>query len=95
MGIGLGAQATMIQNLEWYSVFPLVTGFMALALGMVILRKNRRNATVNGFFILMLIFLAGGIFDFIMINASDDATALVFARAVFFTQKQLELKPLK
>ena len=85
MGIGLGAQATMIQNLEWYSVFPLVTGFMALALGMVILRKNRRNATVNGFFILMLIFLAGGIFDFIMINASDDATALVFARAVFFT----------
>ena len=84
MGIGMGAQAAMIQNLQWYSAFPLVTGFMALALGILILRKNRENATVNGFFVLMLIFLAGGIVDFLMINASDPETALFFARGVLF-----------
>ncbi|MGD0818805.1 MAG: DUF835 domain-containing protein [Methanomassiliicoccales archaeon] len=72
----------MIQTLEWYSVFPLVTGIMALLLGIAALRKNQQIANVDGFFALMLIFLVFGVLDFIMINASDAANALRLARGV-------------
>jgi hypothetical protein len=82
MGMGSGAQSTMIQNLEWYSAFPLVTGMMALVLGIAVYRKNRQFANVNGFFVLMLIFLVISILDFILINASDQGNALRLARGV-------------
>ena len=72
----------MIQNLEWYSAFPLVTGMMALVLGIAVLRRNRQLNIVNGFPVLMLVFLAAGILDFLMINASDEITALMFARGL-------------
>jgi hypothetical protein len=73
----------MIQDLQLYSAFPLVGGIMALALGVSLLRKNRHNAIVNGFFALMLLFLVAGIFDFLMINA-DPGNALFFTRVALF-----------
>lgn len=82
MGIGDGAKATMIQNLEWYSAFPLITGALALVLGIAVFRRNRKIAVVNGFLVLMAVFLVAGIFDFLMINASDEVTALLFARGL-------------
>lgn len=82
MGIGRGAQSTMIQNLEWYSAFPLVTGIMALLLAIAVYRKNRQFANVNGFFVLMLAFTLIGILDFILINASEPGNALRLARGV-------------
>ncbi len=74
----------MIQNLELYSAFPLVTGVMAFLLGIALLRKDRQIAK-NGFFVLMLIFLVAGVSDFMMINAEDETTALLYARGVFFS----------
>ena len=53
-----------------------------MVLGIAVFRKNRQRAVVNGFFVLMLIFLVVGILDFMMINASDQAAALLFARGV-------------
>ena len=75
----------MIQNLEWYSVFPLFAGMMALVLGIAVFRRNRQIALSNGFLVLMLVFLAAGILDFLMINASDATTALLFARGLVLT----------
>jgi hypothetical protein len=72
----------MIQNLEWYSALPLVTGIMALLLGISVYRKNRQFANVNGFFVLMMVFLAVSVLDFMMINASDPGNALLLARGV-------------
>jgi uncharacterized membrane protein YhaH (DUF805 family) len=85
MGIGDGAKATMIQNLEWYSVLPLITGVIAMVLGIAVFRRNRKIAVVNGFLVLMGVFLVAGIFGFLMINASDDETALLFARGLVFS----------
>jgi hypothetical protein len=70
----------MIQNIEWYSAFPLVTGVMALLLGLAVLRRDRQLAITNGFFILMLEFTGAGFVDFMMINASDIGSALLSAR---------------
>ena len=72
----------MIQNLQWYSVLPLVTGMMALVLGIAVIRRNRQMTIVKGFQVLMLVFLAVGILDFLMINSSDEITALMFARGL-------------
>lgn len=72
----------MIQNLQWYSALPLVTGMMALVLGIAVHRRNRQMNIVNGFPVLMLVFLAAGILDFLMINSSDEITALMFARGL-------------
>ncbi|HEY3419810.1 MAG TPA: DUF835 domain-containing protein [Methanomassiliicoccales archaeon] len=72
----------MIQNLMWNSVLPLITGIIALVLGISVLRKNRQLAIAKGFLILMLMFTAAGISDFLMINASDPASALLFARGL-------------
>ena len=80
----MGAQASMIQNLEWYSVFPLVTGIMAIALGIALLTRKPQIANVNGFFVLMLIFFMAGISDFMMINADNADAALLFARVLLF-----------
>ena len=85
MGIGMGAKAPMIQNLEWYSVFPLFSGMMAMVLGIAVFRRNRQIALSNGFLVLMLVFLAAGILDFLMINASDGTAALLFARGLVLT----------
>lgn len=74
----------MIQNLMWYSAFPLLTGITALALGVALLRRNKQIAFNAGFFVLMLIFLVAGVLDFMMINAADDATALFYARGLLF-----------
>jgi hypothetical protein len=75
----------MIENLEWYSAFPLITGVMALALGIAVFRRNRQFAISNGSIILMLTFLMACVFDFLMINSSDPATALTFARGVILS----------
>jgi uncharacterized membrane protein YhaH (DUF805 family) len=77
-----GAQSTMIQNLEWFSAFPIVTGIMALLLAIAVYRKNRHFANVNGFFILMLVFMVIGALDFILINASAPDNPLRLARGV-------------
>ncbi len=75
----------MIQNIAWYSAFPLMTGALALVLGIAALRRDRHIAIANGFLVLMLVFLCAGIFDFLMINASDTETALLFARGLILS----------
>ena len=84
MVIMIGAQAAMIQDLMWYSAFPLLTGIMALVLAIALLRTRRQIANVNGFLVLLLLFFVSGVADFLMINASDEASALFYARTLFF-----------
>ena len=74
----------MLEGGQVWSLISIFAGVFAFLLGVYVYRKNPFMESSIFFFRLMLVSLFLGIFDFLLMNSPDEATARLMARIIFF-----------
>jgi hypothetical protein len=74
----------MLEGPEFYSILSPITGSFALLLGIYVYRKNPFMRTSTVFLKLMALVLLSGILDFLLMNAPNENSAMIIARALMF-----------
>ncbi len=65
-----------------YSVISPVVGVLGAGMGLYVILKNPYLETARAFFLLMMLFLVAGLYDFFLMNSPNEVTATGIGRVV-------------